>query len=211
MGYSPWGLKDLYTTEQLSTCACAHVRARKHTHTLLPAWEQAWIRPMADERWHQGESNYSGQCHSGPAKKALYNWVHLTIRTTDLFCRWHGNKFSWNQLNSTKIKITRLIHSLIQLSSVTQSCPTLCNPMNRSTPGLPVHHQLPELTQTCAHRVSDAIQPSHSLSFPSPPALNLSQPQGLFQWVSSLHQVARVLECQLQHQSFQWIFRTDLL
>ena len=85
-----------------------------------------------------------------------------------------------------------------------QSCPTLCDPMNRSTPGLPVHHQLPEFTQTHVHRVSHAIQPSHPLSSPSPPALYLSQHQGLFQWVTSSHQVAKVLEFQLQHQSFQW-------
>ena len=96
-------------------------------------------------------------------------------------------------------------------SSVTQSCPTLCNPMDCSTPGLPVHHQLPELAHTHFHQVSDAIQPSHPLSTPSPPTFNLSQHQGLFQWVSSLHQVATVLEFQLQHQSFQWIFRADFL
>src|SRR5574337_368129 len=69
----------------------------------------------------------------------------------------------------------------IQFSSVAQSCPTLCDPMNRSTPGLPVHHQLPELTQTHVHRVSDAIQPSHPLSSLSPPAFSLSRLQGLFQ------------------------------
>ena len=95
------------------------------------------------------------------------------------------------------------------VSSVTQSCPTLCNPMDCSTPGLPVHHQLPEFTQTQVHRVSDAIQPSHPLPSPSPPALNLSQHQGLFQWVSSSHQVAKVLEFQFQHQSFHWTLRTD--
>ena len=83
--------------------------------------------------------------------------------------------------------------------------------MDCCTPGLPVHHQLPEFTQTHVHQVSDAIQPSHPLSSPSPPVLNLSQHQGLFQWVSSSHQVARVLEFQLQHQSFQWTPRTDLL
>ena len=85
---------------------------------------------------------------------------------------------------------------------VTQSCPTLCNPMNCSTPGLPVHHQLPEFPQTHVHRVSDAIQPSHPLSSSSPPDLSLSQHQGLFQWVSSSHQVGKVLEFQLQHLSF---------
>ena len=99
----------------------------------------------------------------------------------------------------------------VQFSSVAQSCPTLCDPMNRSTPGLPVHHQLPEFTQTHVHRVGDAIQPSPPLSSPSPPALNLSQHQGLFKWVSSSHQGAKVLEFQPQHQSFQWIFRTDFL
>ena len=99
----------------------------------------------------------------------------------------------------------------VQFSSVTQSCLTLCNPMNLSTPGLPVYHQLPGFTQTHVHWVSDAIQSSHLLSSPSPPALNLSQQQGLFKWVSSLHQVAKVLEFQLQHQSFQWTPRTDLL
>ena len=96
-------------------------------------------------------------------------------------------------------------------SSVAQSCPTLCDPIECSTPGLPVHHQLLEFTHTHVHWVGDATQPSHPLSSPSPPALNLSQNQGLFQWVSSLDQVAKVLEFQLQHQSFQWTPRTDLL
>ena len=78
-----------------------------------------------------------------------------------------------------------------QFSSVAQSCPTLCDPMNRSTPGLPVHHQLMEFTQTHVHRVSDAIQPSHPLTSLSLPALNLSQHQGLFKWVNSSHKVAK--------------------
>ena len=96
-----------------------------------------------------------------------------------------------------------------QIRSVSQSCPTLCNATDCSTPDFPVHHELPELTQTHVHRVGDAIQPSHPLSSPSLPAFNLSQHQGLSQWDSSSHQVAKVLE--LQHQSFQWIFRTDCL
>ena len=99
----------------------------------------------------------------------------------------------------------------LQFSSVAQLCPALCDLMNCSTPGLPVHHQLPEPTQTRVHWVGDAIQSSHPLLSPSPPALNLSQHQGLFKWVSSSHQVAKVLEFQLQHQSLQWIFRTDFL
>ena len=89
------------------------------------------------------------------------------------------------------------IYIYIQFSSVAQSCPTLCDPMNRSTPGLPVHHQIPEFTQTHIHRVGDAIQPSHPLSSPSPPAPNPSQHQSLFQWVNSSHEVAKVLELQL--------------
>ena len=99
----------------------------------------------------------------------------------------------------------------ISLESVAQSCPTLCNTMNSSMPGLPVHHQLPEFTQTHVHRVSDAIQPSHPLSSPFSPAPNPSQHQGLFQWVNSPHEVAKVLEFQPQPQSFQWTPRTGLL
>ena len=91
-----------------------------------------------------------------------------------------------------------------QFSSVAQLCPTLWDPMNCSMPGLPVHHQLPEVTQTHIHRARDAIQPSHPGSSPSPPAPNTAQHQSLFQWVNSLHEAAKVLEFQLQHQSFQW-------
>ena len=96
----------------------------------------------------------------------------------------------------------RLFHVIFDIiyiegvSSVTQSCLTLCETMDCSTPGFPVHHQLPELTQTHVHWVSDAIQPSHPLSSPSPPAFNLSQHQGLFQWLNSSYQVAKVLELQ---------------
>ena len=126
----------------------------------------------------------------------------------------------WNWKKSRLMKIflfeflkvyllIKISFSSVQFSSVAQLCLTLCDPMNRSTPGLSVHHQLPEFTQTYAHRVGDAIQPSHPLSSPSPPAPNPSQHQGLFQWVNSSHQVAKVLEFQLQHQSFQWTPRTD--
>ena len=98
-----------------------------------------------------------------------------------------------------------------QFTSVTQLCPTLCDPMDCSTPGFPVHHQPPEFTQTHVHSVGDAIQLSHPLSFPSPLALNLSQHQGLFKWVSASHQVAKVLEFQLQYWSFQWTCWIELL
>ena len=99
----------------------------------------------------------------------------------------------------------------VQFSSVAQSCPTLCDTMNCSTPGFPVHHQLLEFTQTHVHWVGDAIQPSHPLLSPSLPTPNPSQHQSLFQWVNSSHEVAKVLEFQLYHQSFQRTPRTDFL
>ena len=101
--------------------------------------------------------------------------------------------------------------SFLGCCSVGQLYLTLCNPVDCSRPGLPVPHHLLEFAQTHVRGVSDTIQPSHPLSSPSPPAFNLSQHQGLFQWVSPSHQVAKVLELQLQHQSFQWIFRVDFL
>ena len=122
----------------------------------------------------------------------LSQWCHPTISCSVLFTLHDGHDV------------------ILQLSSVAQSCPTLCNLRDCSTPGFPVHHQLPEPAQIHVHWVGDASQPSHPLSSPSP-AFNLSQHQGLFKWVSSLHQVAKGLELQLQHQSFQWLFRTDLL
>ena len=137
-----------------------------------------------------------------------YNYINTNYMYNTIHC-----------IVCNKIYLALLLYLLfisVQFSSVTQSCLTLCDPINRSTPGLPVHHQLPESTQTHVHQVSDAIQPSHPLSSPSPPALNLSQHQGLLKWVSSSHQVAKILEFQLQHQSFQWTprllsFRMDWL
>ena len=116
--------------------------------------------------------------------------------------QWVGSMRRWG--NQTLVFVS-------QFSSVAQSCPTLRDPMNCSRPGLPVHHQLPEFTQTHVHRVGDAVQPSHPLSSPSPPAPNPSQHQSLFQLVNSSHEVAKVLEFQLQHHSFQRNLRADLL
>ena len=132
-----------------------------------------------------------------------YNWLWLFIQPHTI----------WNTPAPSVILHTRIRVSLyhVQFSSVAQSCLTLCNPMDRSTPGLLVHHQLLEFTQTRVHWVSDAIQPSHYLSSPSPPAFNLSQHQGLFKWVSSSHQVAKVLLFQFQHKFFHRTRRTDLL
>ena len=129
-------------------------------------------------------------------KKKIYIYIYLKTNISILV--------KWDVCNFR-------IFSSVQFSSVAQSCPTLWDPVNCSTPGLPVHHQLLESTQTHIYCVGDAIRPSQPLSSPSPPALNLSQHQGLFQWVSSSHQMAKVLEFQLQHQSFQWTPRTDLL
>ena len=97
------------------------------------------------------------------------------------------------------------------LVSVAQLCPTLWDPKDCSMPGFPVLHHLPELAQTHVHWVNVAILPSHFLSSPSPPAFNVFQHQGLFRWVSSLHQMAKILELQLQRPSFQWIFSVDSL
>ena len=105
-----------------------------------------------------------------------------------------------------QVRCQQLLVSVQLLSRV-----WLCDPLHCSMPGLSVHHQLSEFTQTHVHWVGDAIQPSHPLSSPSPPAFNLPQHQGLFQRVSSLHQVAKALDFQLQHLSFHWIFRTDFL
>ena len=127
--------------------------------------------------------------------------------------------------NITSMKATLIIsfhsrnHTLnllclnsLQFSSVqSQRCLNLYETMNCSTPAFPVNHQLPEFAQTYVYWVSEASQPSHYLLSPSPPTFNLSQHQGLFKWVSSLHQVVKVLEFQLQHQSFQWMLRTDFL
>ena len=129
-----------------------------------------------------------------------------TVPTSE---RWEHCRTGSKISTSVSIFITRINTVPVQFSSVAQSCPTLCDLLDRTMPGLPVHHQLPEFTQNHVHWVSDAIQPSCPLSSPSPPALNLSQHQGLLQWDGFSHQVAKVLEFQPQHQSFQWIFCTD--
>ena len=122
---------------------------------------------------------------------SLRDMLDLGIERSNQFCCYlkeEGKSHQWKWL---------------QFSSIQSFSPTLCDPMNCSMPGLPVHHQLPEFTQTHIHRVSDATQPSHPLSSPSSPAPNPSKHQGLFQWVNSSHEVTKVLEFQLQHQSFQ--------
>ena len=139
------------------------------------------------------------QCLCAPIV-SVFKPPSFSYKDTRHWVRTHPNPV-WPHLTLDKICRN------LQLSSVAQSCPTLCDPMDYSTPGFP--GKLLELCQTHIHWVGDAIQPSHPLLSPSPPAFNLSQHQGLFQWVSSSNQVAKVLDFQLQHQSCQWIFRTD--
>ena len=130
------------------------------------------------------------------------------------------HQLSWSSGLQTWIRTLSLVllgsgllslHIYCSCCLVSQSCPTLCNPVDCSTPGFPALHHLPQFAQTHVHWTGNAIQPSHPLSSPSPPALNLSQHHGPIQWVNSLHQVAKVLELQLQCQSFQWILRVNFL
>ena len=166
--------------------------------------ERKITRKQGSKRQKTNFANITFFCHSTSKEgNKLINYHHITL-----------GQVATNASNTILYLLrygfqTRLTQ--FQFSSVAQSHPTLCNPMDCSTPGLPVHHRLPEFTQTHVHWVRDAIQPSHLLSSPFPPALSPSQHQGLFKWVSSSYQVAKVLEFQLQHQSFQWTLRTDLL
>ena len=125
-------------------------------------------------------------------------WLHAALRFLSP---------SPSHVVSTSCSLCLHLHS-VQFSSV-QSRPAFYDPKDCSMPGFLVSHQLLEPAQTHVHWISDAIQPSHPLSSPSPPTFSLSQHQGLFRWVRSLNQMAKVLELQLQHQSFQWMFRTD--
>ena len=110
--------------------------------------------------------------------------------------KWAGPCKAHSTVPGCSKRFTAILLLSVQFSSVTQSCPTLCDPMNCSTPGLLVHHQPPEFTQTHVYRLGNAIQPSHPLTSPSPPAPNCSQHQSLFQSVNSSHEVAKVLEFQ---------------
>ena len=151
---------------------------------------RVWVRAMVCNDQFNGSSPRPLAPHPWSSSQSISGYIFI------------GGKADNSELR---------ISPVVQLSSVTQLFPTFCNPMDCSMPGLPVHHQLLEFTQTHVHHVGDAIQPSHPLSSPFPPAFNLSQHQGLFKWVSSSHHVAKVLEFQFQHQSFQYIFRTDYL
>ena len=134
--------------------------------------------------------------------KRIYKFIDTSVKCTILYFLPHQWGIISCQANSTVCQLfglSQVLFNSIQLLSHFQ----LCDPMDCSTPGFPVHHQLSELAQTHGHWVGDAIQPSHPLSSPSPPAFSLSQHQGLFNWVSFSHQMAKILDLQLQHQFFQ--------
>ena len=172
------------------------------------------LQPLDEKSWLIGEDTYTGkdwrQEEKGTTEDEMVGWHH----------RLDGHEFEqapgvgdgqrglvccspWNSLSqNTGMGSVQFSHSVVS---------DALRPHGLQHARLPVHHQLLELTQTHVHWVGDAIQPSHPLSSPFLSAFNLSQHQGLFQWVSSLHQVAKALEFQLQHQSLQWIFRTDFL
>ena len=128
-------------------------------------------------------------------------WWRTLLEDIDNYLNRHTTIFMSRKIGHRSSSLLMLLictdFNDYQFNSVTQSCPNLCDPMNRSTPGLPVHHQLPDFTQTHVHRVGDAIQPSHPLLSPFPPTPNSSQHESLFQWVNSSHEVAEVLELQL--------------
>ena len=155
-------------------------------------------------------------CTSKQIVVYTYNALLFSLKMErNLITRYHIDKpwgyyAKWNKL-VTKRQIAVWFHFYCCSCWIAKLYLTLRDPMDCSTSGFPVLHHLLEFAQTHVHWVSDAVQSSHLLSFPSPPTLNLSQHQELFEWVGSLHQVANVLALQLQHQSFQWIFKVDFL
>ena len=165
-------------------------KGRATLHAFLSMWRRGW-------RWLWRRSDSGGVRASVFDRSVRY--LDCTGRETETWTSGERSRLQTcphrlTASGAVYIRYTSVDWSLVQFDSVAQSCPTLCDLMNRSTPGLPVHHQLLESTQTHVHQVGDAIQPSHPLSSPSPPAFSLSQHQGLFKWVSSSHQVAKVSE-----------------
>ena len=178
-----WGGRDLHTP---ANCASAPAEG--------PTVELFWqCLPGESSRSHRWKAQAHKTVPSPPP-------FHMLVTSP-------GCRMTRPTVYRSEVPIT----PLLQFSSVARSCLTFCDPMDCSMLGSPVLYCLPELAQTHVHWVGDAIQPSHPLSSSPSPTFTLPQHQALFKWVSSSHQVAKVLEFQLQHQSFQWIFRTDFL
>ena len=159
---------------------------------------QLWWSLMVKRSQGGQVSKQAHWCAHWPTSTILFQ-ISGSGQISSLVLFWvaHETFLNIDRLTGTyELSLNRKKRS-VQFSSVSQWCLTLCDPMNHSTPGLPVHHQLPEYTQTHVHRVGDAIQPSHPLSSPSPPAPSPSQHQSLFQWVISSHEVTKVSKFQL--------------
>ena len=157
-------------------------------------WRRAWQPTPVFLPGESPRTEEPGGLQSIGFQRVRHGWVNKNTMQASVDLAWTTEVFLTNL--SAPSLLLWVEFSSVQFSSVAQSCLTLCIPMNHSTPGLPVYHQLPEITQTHAHRVHDAIQPSHPRSSPSPPAPNPSQHQSFFQWVNSSHEVAKVLELQ---------------
>ena len=168
---------------------------------MLHACECKVASVVSNSLWPYGPQPARLLCPWGFSRQEYWRGCHFLLQGI----------FSTHGSNLCFLCVLHWQTASLPLSSVIQSCPTLCDLMNHSTPGLPVQHQFPEFTQTHIHRVSDAIQPSHPLWSPTPPAPNPSQHQSLFQWVNSSHEVAKVLEFQLKHHALQRNPRADLL
>ena len=193
---------EIQITSDMQMIPPLYGRKRRGTKEFLDESERgewkSWLKTQ-----HSKNENHGIQSHYLMANRWGNNGnsERLYFLVLQNHCRWWLQPWIKICLLLGRKAMTSL--SSVQFSSVAQSCLILCDPMNCSMPGLPVHHQLPESTQTHVHWVCDAIQPSYPLLSPSTPALNLSQHQSLFKWVSSLHQVAKILESQPQHQSFE--------
>ena len=179
-------------------CSLSAYQDRKHVHGIFQARTLEWVAiPFSRSScWPRG-------------------WPWISCMVGRFFTIWATREAQWRYNLGLIFRLNTMSTSIVIIKEdcylVANSYPTLCDSMDCSMPGFSVLHCFPEFAQTHVHWISDTIQPSHPLSSPSPPAFNLSQHQGLFQWVNSLHQVAEVLELQLQHQPFQWIFRADFL
>ena len=186
-----WGITFVYKKEKkLKICDYFRTSLVAQKAKKPSAIQKAQIQSLG---WEDPLEIFPGEGNGYPLQFLAWKipWAEEPVRLQSMGSQRVGQDWT---TNTFIISFSSVQFSSVQYSSVTHSCPTLCDPMNCSTPGLPVHHQLLEFTQTHVHRASDAIQPSHPLSSPSPPAPNPSQHQSLFQWVNSSHEVAKVLE-----------------